>query len=397
LDEYVVGEYIRLDANPDYHLGAPNIDGILVTFYDTVEVMTQAVKAGDIDFCETEPVFIELGTIPDEVTVNENAWMGWEGLLVNQYYNYTNAQGEYASRTHKTNALRQPEVRKAMNQAINKAQIAEVAYLGHANAADSLIHSALKWYNDGLVTYTTGAAAAMATLEAGGWVKNLDGIYEKNVAGTVETLSFNIKYVTGVPTDFTIVSLVSAYLEAAGFDISTTPLETTTFIAQTATEVWDFDIALTFYSQIADPNSMMQYMTSDSWINPNGVNITRVDEIYKKQQLTTNDVTRAALCDEFQQIMYDDSSIIVLVEYNDIELYRNDAWTFTHTDWQSGILSMWNIDSWLEVDVPAVPTTTTTPTTTLPPPFPIDPMLLVAVGGIGVVLVVVVVYFVKKK
>jgi ABC-type transport system substrate-binding protein len=139
----------------------------------------------------------------------------------------------------------------------------------------------------------------------------------------------------------------------------------------------------------------MQYMTSDSWINPNGVNITRVDEIYKEQQLTTNDVTRAALCDEFQQIMYNDSSIIVLVEYNDIELYRNDAWNFTHTDWESGILSMWNIDSWLEVDVPIVPTTTTT--TTQPPPLLIDPLLLIAVGGIGVVLLVVVVYFVKKK
>jgi len=398
LDEYVVGDYIRLDANPDYHLGAPNIDGILVTFYDTVEVMTEAVKSGAIDFCETEPVFIELGTIPEEVTINENAWMGWEGLLVNQYYNYTNAQGEYASNPVKHNALRQPEVRKAMNQAIDKAQIAEVAYLGHANAADSLIHTALKWHHDGLITYPQGMAEARTTLEAAGWVENLAGVYEKNVAGTVETLSFEIKYVTGIPTDFTIVSLVSAYLEAAGFAITAIPLEETTFLAQTATEVWDFDIALTFYSQIADPNSMMQYMTSDSWINPNGVNITRVDEIYKAQQLTTNDVERAALCDEFQQIMYNDSSIIVLVEFNDIELYRNDAWEFTHTDWQSGILSMWNIDSWLEVDVPAVPTTPTTGPTTIPTtPPPIDPMLLVAVGGIGVVLVVVVVYFVKKK
>ncbi len=397
LDEYAVGDYIKLDANPNYHLGAPNIDGILVTFYDTVEVMTEAVKAGTLDFCETEPVFIELGTIPEGVTVNENPWMGWEGLLVNQYYNYTNAQGEYASRPHKTNALRQPEVRKAMNQAIDKAQIAEVAYLGHANAADSLIHSSLKWYNDGLITYPQGIAEARATLEAAGWVENTGGVYEKMVEGTLETLSFNIKYVTGVPTDFTIVSLVSSYLEAAGFEITTTPLEETTFVAHTATEVWNFDIALTFYSQIADPNSMMQYMTSDSWINPNGVNITRVDEIYKEQQLTTDDLVRAALCDEFQQIMYNDSSIIVLVEYNDIELYRNDAWTFTHTDWQSGILSMWNIDSWLEVDVPITPTTPTSPTTPTGPVPPL-PMELLLVVGIGVVvLVIVLVYFVRKK
>lgn len=400
LDEYVVGEYMRFDANPNYHLGAPNVDGILVTFYDTVEVMTEAVKAGEIDFCETAPAFIELGTIPDTVTINENPWMGWEGLLVNQYYNYTNAQGEYAARPVKHNALLQPEVKKAMNQAIDKAQIAEVAYLGHANAADSLIHTELKWYNDALITFTQGTAAARATLEAAGWVVNLDGVYEKDVDGTVETLSFEIKYVTGVPTDFTIVSLVGAYLEAAGFEITAIPLEETTFTVDTATETWNFDIALTAYSQIADPNSMMQYMTSDSWINPNGVNITRVDEIYKEQQLTTSDTTRAALCDEFQQIMYNDSSIIILVEFNDIELYRNDVWEFTHTDWESGIFSMWNIDSWLEVDVPTVPTTTTTPVTTTtepPPPPPPIPMELLLAVGLGIVVLIVVVVFVTRK
>ncbi|MFX0054998.1 MAG: ABC transporter substrate-binding protein [Promethearchaeota archaeon] len=398
LDEYVVGEYIRLDANPDYHLGAPKIDGILCTFYDTVEVMTEAVKAGDIDFCESAPAFIELGTIPPEVTINENAWMGCELLLVNQYYNYTNAQGEYAGR-EKRNALRQLEVRKAMNQAIDKAQIAEVAYLGHASAADSLIHSELKWHNDALVTYPKGVAAARATLEAAGWVENLDGVYEKDVDGTLETLSFSIKYVTGIPTDFTIVSLIGAYLEAAGFDISTVPLEETTFTAETATDIWDFDMALTAYSQIADPNSMMQYMTSDSWINPNAVNITRVDEIYKEQQLTTDDAHRADLCDEFQQLMYDDSSVIVLVEFTDIELYRNDAWTFTNTDWQSGILSMWNINSWLGVDVPVTPTTTppTGTTTPQPPPPPLPVELLLAVGVGVAVLVVVIVLVVRKR
>lgn len=397
LNEYKVGEYIRLDANPDYHLGAPNIDGILVTFYDNVDVMTEAVKSGVLDFCETEPVYVHYGNLPDEVTVNENSWMGWEGLLVNQYYNYTNAQGEYATRTVKHNALRQPEVRKAMNQAINKAEIAATAYLGHANAADSLIHTALKWHNDALVTYPTGAAAARATLEAAGWTE-VAGVYQKMVEGTLETLEFELKYVTAIPTDFVIKALVKSYLDAAGFSITTIPVESTTFTAQTATEIWNFDIALTFYSQIADPNSMMQYMTSDSWINPNGVNITRVDEIYKEQQLTTNDVTRAALCDEFQQIMYDDSSIIVLVEYNDIEIYRNDVWTFTHTDWASGILSMWNIDSWLEVDEVVVPTTTGTGTTTNGPPLPPLPMELLLAVGLGiVVLVIVVVYFVKKK
>jgi peptide/nickel transport system substrate-binding protein len=264
-------------------------------------------------------------------------------------------------------------VKEAINQAANKTKVANIAYLGHASPADSVVHSKLKWHDDALVTRTPGIAAARATLEADGWVEGTGGVYEKELNGSTKTLSFTLKYVMGDPIDLSTVQLLEADLEAAGFDITLQPEDVTTFTDDLG--IYNFDLCLTFYTQIADPNSMCQYMTSDSWINPTMLNITRVDEIYKEQQLA-GDVEREALINEMQQLVYDEASVAVLVEFNDIELYRNDVWEFTHADWENGILSMWNWLSWMNA-------TPVTPAAGVP-----IPMELILVGAAVVIVVI---------
>ena len=339
LKEYEVGEYAMLEGNDNYHWGAPIIDNITILFYSSIETMTQALAAGEIDFCETTANFLETGTFGPKITVNENSFLGWEALLINQDWLHAN--------TTDTFSLREQSVKDAINQAANKSKIADVAYLGHADPADSVIHSQLKWFNDALVKRTSGVAAAKATLEADGWTLNEDDVYEKMLNGTMKTLSFTLKYVMGSPIELSMAQLLEADLEEAGFDITLQPLDVSSFT--TDLNSYSFELLVTFWTQIGDPNSMAQYVTSTSWLNPTMLNVPRVDEIYKEQQLA-DESTREDLIDEMQQLIYDEASICVLVEYDDIELYRNDRWTFTHTDWLSGILSIWNWESWLEAD-----------------------------------------------
>ncbi|MGY5876492.1 MAG: ABC transporter substrate-binding protein [Candidatus Thorarchaeota archaeon] len=374
LTSYTPGEVLILEANENYHWGKPGIDNLTILFYTSIETMTQAVKAGEIDFCETTSTFIETGTWADEVTINENSFLGWEALLINQDWLYANATGQWQ--------LREQSVKDAINQAVNKTKIAEVAYLGHANPADSVIHSELSWFDDTLVLRDSGASEAMATLEADGWEKNSGGIYEKDFGGENLTLSFTLKYVSGDPIDLTMIQLLETDLEAAGFDITTQPEDVTSFNDDLNT--YSFDLLITFWTQIADPNSMAQYMTSTSWINPTMLNIPRVDEIYKEQQVATGS-QRANLIDEMQQEVYDEGSICVLVEYSDIEIYRGDRWDFNHDDWLSGILSLWNWLSWMDVSVVSAP-----------PATPIS-MELILIGAGAVILIVVIVVFLKRK
>ncbi len=374
LTTYAPGEYAYFEANDNYQWGRPIVDNVTVLFYTSVETMTQALRAGEIDFCTTSAVLYETGTFGPEVTVNENSFLGWEGLLINQDWLYANSTDTFA--------LREQSVKDAINQAANKTKIANIAYLGHANAADSVINSDLKWYNDELVTRTPGVAAARATLEADGWVES-GGVYEKMLNGSTKTLSFTLKYVSGDPIDMSTAQLIEADLEAAGFDITLQPEDVTTFSDDLG--AYNFDLCLTFWTEIADPNSMCQYMTSGSWINPTMLSIPRVDEIYKEQQLVS-DSERGALIDEMQQLVYDEASVDVLVEFNDIELYRNDAWEFTHKDWKNGILSMWNWMPWLE----ATPVTAGGG-------FPIPTELILVGAAVAVVVIGLVIWRIRKK
>ncbi len=376
LSEYVIGEYAFLEANEDYQWGRPNIDNITVLFYSSIETMTQALAAGEIDFCETEAPFLEsLGTT-EGVTLNENPFLGWEALLIDQDWYYCNTTDKFA--------LREFSVKKAINQAINKTKIAQIAYLDHAQPADSVVHSTLKWFNNALVTFDAGTAEAMATLEADGWVKNTGGVYEKDLNGSTKALEFTLKYVSGAPVDLSMVQLIEADLEAAGFGITLQAVDTTTFVTDTAAGSRNFDLAVTFYSQIADPNSIAQYMTTPSWINPTGLSIARVDEIYAEQKLA-DDSEREDLIDEMQQLVYDEASVCILVEFNDLEIYRSDRWEFAHTDWESGIFSIWNWMSWLEADVYVL----------LPSAFPIE---MIALVGIAVVVIVIIgIVYMKRR
>ncbi|TET07376.1 MAG: ABC transporter substrate-binding protein [Candidatus Thorarchaeota archaeon] len=389
-DEWVPGEKVRLTANEDYHYGRPHIDALEFITYSTVETMTQGVVVGDIDFCSTSVTFTELADFGPNVGVIENDFMGYRMLFVNQYEDYLNGSGQYDGRGPKHNALLEQDVRKAIHQSLDKSRIADVAYLGTARVADSPIHDSLRWHNDAMVEYTYGAAAAIATLEAAGWTKNAQDLWQKEIDGVNETLSFTLKYVAGDPIAFVEAQLLEEDIEATGISITTVPVEASTFVSDMTEGTWNYDLATDFWTQLGDPNHYIWYLRSDGGLNPNNIEIDRIDELFKEQQLEPDYTARKALVDEFQQIVYDDSSIIPLVYYRDVEVYRSDKWDIRPQDlnWTSGVYSVHNQEVWMNLDVAEV-------TTSPPPPLPVEMIVIVAGAAVAIVVIVAVVW--KKR
>jgi ABC-type transport system substrate-binding protein len=385
-DEWVPGEYLRLTTNENYHKGRANIDALEFVIYSTIETMTQGVVVGDIDVCQTSITYTELSQFGDDITVMENDFMGIRVLEINQYESYLNASQEYEGRGAKHNALLEDAVRKAIHQAVNKTRLAEVAYLGTARAADSSIHDTLVWHNDNMVEFTYGTAAAMATLEGAGWELNADGVWEKDMGGYNETLSFTLKYESGDPISFTEAQLAEEDLENAGFDITTVPVEATTYIYDMTTGTWNFELTITFWTQLMDPNYYIWYHRSDSGLNPVDIQVPRIDEIFHLQQTTQDFTARKALVDEFQQIMYDESSVIPLLYYKDVEIYRSDRWTFIDDDYTSGVYGLLNYFAFITVEeAEALP----------PPELPIE--MIALVGGAAAVVILLAVFYMKRR
>jgi peptide/nickel transport system substrate-binding protein len=318
----------------------------------------------------------------------ENDFMGVRVLEVNQYTPYLNASQEYDGRGPKHMALLEDDVRKAIHQAVDKDRIAEIAYLGTARAADSNIHDSLIWHNDAMVEFTYGTAAAIATLEGAGWEVNSVGLWEKDLGDHNETLSFTLKYVSGSPIAFVEAQLMEEDLENAGFDITTVPVESTTLVSDMTTGTWNFELTVEFWTQLMDPNDYIWYHESTSVLNPVNIQVPRIDEIFWEQQVTADDTARKALVDEFQQIMYDESSVIPLVYYMDVEIYRSDRWLFVEDDWTSGVYGLLNYAAFVHVEEVEA---------TIPPPPPLPIEMIALVGGIAVVAVVVVLVIYMKR
>ena len=198
---------------------------------------------------------------------------------------------------------------------------------------------------------------AIATLQGAGWTKNSDNKWEKFIAGSgqTETLEFDLKYSSANPIDFVIANLVKEDLAKAGILVKIVPTEPTTFVYDFGRYVWNYDMMITVYTETGDPTYFNFYVTTNSLINLNGISLPEVDSIYYQQQLKADYADRKALIDELQQVLYEDSSIIPLVNFQDIELYRNDRWQFRAEDAnvQSGLFSLYNTYAFLYADIPS--------------------------------------------
>ncbi|MHA2461399.1 MAG: hypothetical protein ACXAEJ_09180 [Candidatus Thorarchaeota archaeon] len=193
------------------------------------------------------------------------------------------------------------------------------------------------------------------------------------------------------PCAFVEAQLLEEDIEATGIAITTVPVEASTFVSDMTEGTWNYALATDFWTQLGDPNHYIWYLRSDSGLNPNNIEIDRIDELFKEQQLTPDYTARKALVDEFQQIVYDDSSIIPLVYYKDVEIYRSDRWDFRPQDrtWTSGIFSVHNQAGWMNVDVAEA-------TPTPPPPLPVE-MIVIVAGAAVVIVVILAAVWVRRK
>lgn len=148
---------IRYKANPDYFKGKEKIDDLVFAITTDAAVRVQKLKAGE---CHIAP-YPNAADVPDlkkdpNLTVLEDA-----GLNV-AYLAYNTLQPPFDK----------VEVRRALNQAINKQAIVDAVFQGAASVAKNPIPPTMWSYNDAVEDDKYDPEAAKKALEAAG-VKDL--------------------------------------------------------------------------------------------------------------------------------------------------------------------------------------------------------------------------------
>ena len=319
LKEWVEGEYMILESNPNYWRGKPKVDRIIYHEYATEDAVVQALIAGEIDVTEADIIpatavqplegdeNIEVPILPSTII---------DELIINSFENGTQPA-----------SLNDPVVREAMAYAIDQQQIINVAYLGFAEPATVIIPTSMgDWHNSEVAAVPFDTAAGAQLLEDAGIVdSDGDGIRE---------------YTDGTPLDYRlygvdeasnarILEIISDGLAQIGISAIPTLMDEDSMIA--LYPAYDFDLIYWGWGLDPDPDFAMLIFTCDQreeggW-NDSGYCNTEFEEMYTAQGEAFNPDQRLEIIWDMQEKLFNERPYIVLSYKQNIQAHRTDKFT----------------------------------------------------------------------
>ncbi len=205
LEEWVVGEEVRLTANPDYWWGAPDIENVIFRAIPEEASRLAALETGEIGLLLDLP-------LDAASRIEDNSDLQVIGRPGNRLYGLTMS-------TLSDSPLVQPEVRQALKYAIDIQEIIDGPLQGRAVALkDQRMTSAYFGFDSGrdVIEYDPDKARQMLA-----------------DAGYPDGFSITFKYTSGRYTkDAEVGQVVAAQLAEVGIDATQEVLEPGTFLDQ---------------------------------------------------------------------------------------------------------------------------------------------------------------------
>jgi peptide/nickel transport system substrate-binding protein len=359
--EWKRGEYVRMVANKEYWGGAPKIDEVVFVLYKNADTMAADLKSGKIQVAWDVPQaqFAPLSASPDLAAIN-GVVNGFTHLGFNCY----TGKGSLGNPV-----LRDWRFRQALNWAIDKQRIVDLAYMGHAQPATTIIRSGYykppvdyHWQPPANEAYAYDPAKAKAALDVAGY-RDIDGDGVRDYHGKPIRLRLFAR--TQSATDQLVGKLITGWLEKIGLRVDYQVLDEgalSDMIYNFKGSTWapDYDLFLWYWYSDPDPNFILSVLTTGQitqW-SDTGWSDPAYDRLYREQQTTMDLAKRVRLIHQMQAIVYRESPYIPLTYTDWLEAYNNRDWSgWVRTPAGDGpvIYTQYNADTYLQVH----PTTAT--------------------------------------
>ncbi|MDL2401378.1 ABC transporter substrate-binding protein [Rhizobium mayense] len=281
---------LTLEANPDYWGGAPKLSGLVYRFIPEAATQVSELQSGGIDIATLVPISL-IDTIKGDPKLEVESITGPDVVMLR----FNSADG----------ITKDPSVRKAMIEAIDRDAIIEQIMQGNAKPIASLQSSLSFGYDPNLKPLPFDPAAAKAALDKAG-VK----------PGTNVELSF-----IGTNATFReVAQTVAAYLQAVGINVSLKSYESNVYytdlvphgktgpLYQYQWGGWTFDFDNTAY---------LLYHSGQFW-NPY-IKDAKLDQMLEAQRATYNVDERKKILNQIADYAADQAYEIPL--YNSNTLY----------------------------------------------------------------------------
>lgn len=337
IQEYKVGEYIRMTRNPEWTGPQPQVDELIYRIYKNEDALSGALKTGEVDlaYFSSANIFNSLknepdidtmaGTIPSFSEIGMNT-----GSAFQPKTDYFTPHGDGHP------ALQDVTVRRAIRMAINSQELTDKVLLGYGLPGTTIIPpvsvSGARWEPTGEDLIPWDIDGANKLLDDAGY-KDCDGDGVREMPNCGQSLEFRYFVRTNEQTSVDAAPFVSKWLEQIGIKTDVTAM-TSGRLGDIINEgtydlfSWgwipdpDPDSALSWFTCGERPPDGSTYGNNDSYYcNP------EYDKLFDEQRTTLDPAQRWEIVHQMQRIYYEDSAYAIMWYDPIFSAWRTDRFT----------------------------------------------------------------------
>ncbi len=321
LEEWDIGQSITLVKNEDYFNGDVGLDGVIFKIVEDSKAKVLQLKSGELDLAQVTAKDIENFKDNEKFGINILKTADYRGIMYN-----------FSKPLFKDNK----ELPNALSYGIDRQKIVDSILLGYGEVAYSPIQMG-EYNNESMEKFEYNPEKARVELENAGWIKNNDGIYEKN--GT--SLAFEIICSENDQVRIDMANICAQQLNEIGANV--------TVSVESKIDWSNEDSYLVGWGSPFDPDDhTYKVFKTDEASNYNFYSNSQVDEFLIKARETNNKEERLGYYKDFQDALTEEMPY-TFIAYIDA-IYVGDSNISGISDrtvlGHHGVGIFWNIAEW---------------------------------------------------
>ncbi|MGZ5129330.1 MAG: ABC transporter substrate-binding protein [Actinomycetota bacterium] len=340
ITEFEVGQFVRMERNPEWTGPEPAIDEIVHRTFRNEDALAEALRQGEIDFAyflapnifntisAEEGIASMVGSIPSFSEIGMNTGSAFQ-----------EPSGAFTPHGDGHPALTDPVVRRAIRMAIDSEQLNESVMLGYGIPGSTIIPpvsvQGARWEPTGDELIAWDIEGANALLEEAGYVdSDGDGVREMP-EGSLEPgrpLEFRYYPNNNEQTAVDAAPFVSEWLEQIGIRTNVEAIASGRL--GDIINAGEYDLFSWGWIPDPDPDSALSWFTCDQrppdgktygnndsyYCNP------EYDALFDQQRTASDPAERWEIVQEMQRIYYEDSAYAIMWYDPVFSAWRGDRW-----------------------------------------------------------------------
>lgn len=273
--EFKQDQYLLLEKNEDYYLGAPSIDTVTFKIISDLSAQEVALMNGEVNF-------MELASAPavEKYAADSNYTV----------VKYPEGRVNFMGVNKFCPTFEDPRVVQAIFAAMNREEIIAGAYgTGMAEPANTCFSNVNTFYDSTIEGYTQDIEKAKELVK------------EAGLEGKTMTLYFNSERAYMKES----AQIIQQQLKNVGINLDVIPLESSGFFEKVFGTDSDYELYLNGYAAVGDPDKVVSGMYNGTW----GVNLGISDELadlWKESRTVFDEAERKELCKKIQEMTRDE-------------------------------------------------------------------------------------------